>query len=388
MSLTPIVAQISPTGITAPSFVTILAWFQQQFQSIYGADAYIAPDSQDGAWIAILSDVVHDMNDALIASYQAYSPGFAQGAGLSSVVKINGITRQTASFSSAVGNIVGVSGTQIPFGVVEDDNGNLWNLPGPIAIPMSGVIAVTVTAQQPGAIAAPAGTINKINSPTLGWQSFLSTSDAVPGSPVETDAALRRRQATAASLPSQSPLAGVAAQLAQLPGVTRVQCYENDTNAADGNGAPAHSIYVVVEGGDVMEIAQTIGQKKTPGAATYGTTSENYIDPITGIAYTINFFILGYVEKAIVVTGNQKAGYNSNVGVEIQNSIAAYINSLPIGKSIEYLRLIPPAYLNGGVDNATYEITALTINGGTVDVPVAFNQVGKCQASDITIDIT
>lgn len=387
MASTPIVAQITPAGITAPSYADILAWLQQQFQTIYGADAYIAPDSQDGQLLAILALAFHDFNDALIAAYQGYSPTYAQGAGLSSQVKINGIVRQNSSVSTAVGDVVGVAGTNLQFGVVEDNNGNLWDLPF-VVIPGPGVISVTITAQQSGAIAAPAGSINTIRTPTRGWQSFISTSDAVPGAAVESDAALRRRQTTAASLPSLSPLAGVAAAVANLAGVTRVQCYENDTGAPDANGLPAKSISVVIEGGDVAEIAQVIGQKKTPGAATYGTTVQNYVDPITGILYAINFYVLAYVEKAIVITGTIGVGYNSNVKEDIKQAVAAYINSLGIGDDIQYLRLIPPAYLNNAVGNGTYEITALTIDGGVVDIAVPFNKVAKCNPDvDVTVNI-
>src|SRR5258708_8421658 len=32
-------------------------------------------------------------------------------------------------------------------------------------------------------------------------------------------------------------------------------------------------------------IAQAIGQKKGPGPSTFGTTTQNYVDPITNIAY-------------------------------------------------------------------------------------------------------
>jgi uncharacterized phage protein gp47/JayE len=391
MPLTPVVATITPAGITAPSYADILAWYQQQFQTIYGTDAYIAPDSQDGELLAIQAQAVHDMNDALIAAYLGFSPTYAQGNNLSSLVKINGIVRQSPSLSTAVGDVVGVAGTVIPFGVVEDTDGNLWTVP-PVTIPGGGSVAVTVIAQKPGAIAAAAGTINKINTPILGWQTFTSTSDAVPGAPVESDAALRRRQTTAASLPSQSPLAGVAALLANLPGVTRVQCYENDTGAPDANGLPANSIAVVIEGGDVNQIAEAIGQKKTMGAATYatgaGAQAINYTDPITGIVYTINFMVLQYLEAVIVVNGNQKTGWNSNVAVEIQNALAAYINSLTTGQTMEFLRLVPPAYLLGTADGSTYEITSITLNGAGIDVPVPFNKIARCvAAADVTINI-
>lgn len=387
MPLPTLAAQITSTGVSAPTYAEIYQSLIESFQAIYGSDAYLAPDSQDGQWIAVLASGFNDQNNQLKAVYQAFSPTFAQGAGLSSVTKINGITRQVPTYSSVVGTVVGVAGTIISNGVVSDDNGNLWDLP-PITIPGGGSISVTAVAQTAGAIAAAAGTVNTINTPVRGWQTFTSTSDSVPGAPVESDAALRRRQTTAASLPSQSPLAGVTAAVADLTGVTRVQAYENTTGAPDANGLPAHSISIVVEGGDVQVIGETIGQKKTMGAATYGTETITYFDPITGISYNIDFFVLDYVNPTIVLTGTAEAGWNSSIAAEIQQAIANYINSLEIGEEIEFNRLWGPAFINGSAHGATYEVTALTLNAGTVDVPVAFNKVAQVDAANITVTIT
>lgn len=392
--LSSLAAQLSATGILAPSYADILETLQANFQAIYGADAYIAADSQDGQFLALIAASINDCNAQAVAVYNSFSPTYAQGAGLSSVVKINGIRRLVASQSTAVGNAVGQSGTLIPAGVVVDTNGNFWDLPINTTIPGGGTVAVTVTAQEPGAITAVAGTINEINTPVRGWQSFVSTIDAVPGNPVESDATLRRRQTLSTSLPALTPLQAMLGELANLSGVDRVRVYENPTGAPDANGLPAHSISVVIEGGNVADIAEIIGQKKTPGAATYGSTSQTYTDPVTGIIYTINFYLLAKDTIKVHVTGAALAGYSSLVATEIKNAVAAYINSLDIGEDVLYTRLFPSAYLNGALDGATYEITALTsaLNAGApgvVDIAIAFNKAAQCDAAvDVTITIS
>src|SRR5690606_25087178 len=105
-------------------------------------------------------------------------------------------------------------------GIVEDIEGQQWNLPASVLIPLSGSITVTATCQEQGAIEAPAGTVTKIKTPTFGWQSVSNPSAAVPGQPVETDAALRVRQALSVAVPSQTIFEGIVGSVANLPGVT------------------------------------------------------------------------------------------------------------------------------------------------------------------------
>lgn len=382
---------ITGAGVSAPVYSDILASLQASVRSIFGSDVYITPDSQDGALLAIVGSAINDMNNNAIAALQQLAPTFAQGAGLSALVKLNGLRRNVASFSTANGNVVGQSGTVINNGVVGDANGNKWNLPPVVAIPGGGTIAVTVTAQNAGNTVAPSGTINQILTPVKGWQSFVSTADALPGLPIETDATLRKRQTASVGLPSKTNLASVLAQVAALPGVTRVAVYENTTGAADANGAPAHSIYVVVEGGNLAAIASTIGQSKAPGPSTFGTTNQNYIDPFTGIVYTISFFVLTYTAITVTIVGTALPGWNPGNAVDIQNAIAAYINALGIGQKVQFSRINGPAYLNGALpESSTYEITAITVNGGGADIAIAFNKAAQIlnPAAAVTVTIS
>ncbi len=384
---------ISAAGISAPTYEEMLASLNTSFQAIYGADVYIEPDSQDGQFLALIASAINDNNDAAIAVYNSFSPTYAQGAGLASLVKINGIAKLASSYSTAVGDVVGVVGTVINNGVVRDDNGNLWNLPATVTIPVSGDISVTVTAQEAGAVVAPSGTINEINTPTFGWQTFTSTSAANPGAPVESDAELRDRQALSTALPALTPLGSTLGALANLSGVTRVRVYENYTDSPDADGIPGKSICVVIEGGDVEEIAETIGQKKTPGADTYGTTTQAYADPVTGIIYDINVYVLDYSTIEVVVTGTALTGYIASTADLIKTALADHITALAIGEDVDYSRLWSPAYLNGSVLNQTYRITAMTIQlppglAGVIDIDIDFNKAAVCLTTDVTVVIS
>jgi len=391
--LPTLAAEVSATGIVAPPYSDIYQSLQASFQGIYGSDAYIAPDSQDGQLLAIFAKAQSDSNRATIAAYNNYSPATSQGVGLSNQVKINGIARASASNSQALVLVVGQIGTQINDGRVSDvDGAHQWALPALVTIPPAGEILVTATCLTPGAIEADIGTLDQIVTPTLGWQSVSNPDAASEGAPVEVDAVLRQRQATSVALPSRTVLAGIVGAVAALPGVTEVVAYENDTNAPDANGLPEHSIAMVVQGGVAADIAEAIYLKKTPGAYTYGTVEEVVVDAY-GIENTIRFFIPDPIAVKAEITIKALSGYSSVIGDQIKVAVAAYINALGSGKKVDIGRLYLPSQLYGAAGFESFEVNLIRIAKvadafGTVDVPIAFDERATCDVSAVTLLVT
>jgi uncharacterized phage protein gp47/JayE len=383
---------IDATGISAPNYATILASLTASAQTIFGADAYLEPDSQDGQLIAIVALAVSDMNSAAIATYNDFSPATAQGNGLSSVVKTNGITREISSASQVLQQIIGTVGTMITNGYVVDGNNVQWNLPATVVVPSEGLIVVTATCAVQGAITAAPGSIAAIGTPTYGWLSTTNTSSATPGEPVETDGLLRQRQAVSTSQPAQTVLEALEGDIAALPGVTRFIVYENDTDTTNSNGQPAHSIASVVDGGDAQQIAQTIYKGKAPGASTEGTTSETVVDP-QGIPRVIKFYAPTDVPITVSVTILALQGYTSAIGVAIQAAIVGAINALAIGEDVYLGRLYLPANLSGGLTSLTFDIMSIQISrdGNALaasNVNIAYIEAATCATVNVTITVT
>lgn len=391
MTIATTAPTITAAGISAPTYAQVLDYLQTQYRAIYGSDIYLGADSQDGQFIAILAKAIDDANAVAIQVYNSFSPATAVGSALSSNVKINGIARDVASYSTVDLTITGQAGTTINNGVAIDIAKVRWSLPASVTIPSGGSITVTAVCQTAGAVQAAAGTVNTIGTPTLGWQAVTNPTEAAPGAPVETDTQLRSRQAVSTALPSQTVLDGIIGAIATLPNVTRYAAFENPTGAADANGIPAHSISLVVEGGDVVSIAEQIALKKTPGTGTYGTTAQAVLDAY-GNSSTINFYRPTDVPITIDITVQALSGYSSAIGDEVIAALVAYINALPIGAKVMLSRLYLPANLNGAVDSAAFEVTSLTIarDAGTpaaADIALAFNEVATCTTALVTLTV-
>ncbi|WP_336818118.1 baseplate J/gp47 family protein [Cedecea sp. MMO-103] len=388
-------ATVTAQGITAPDYQTVLSTISGYFRQIYGADAYLEPDSKDGQMVSLVALAIHDANNTAIQVYNSFSPLTAQDAALSNNVKINGITRKVATKSSVDLTIGGIAGTTITNGSVKDLNGVTWLLPAVVNIGIDGTAIVTANAASNGAIAALPGTVTVISTPTRGWSSVTNMTAATVGRPAETDAELRVRQAQSVALSAITPFDALNGALAQVSGVIRHKLYENDTASTDSNGLPANSISAIVDGGDATEIAKTIRNKKAPGVPTFGKSHID-IPNAYGILQTIYFSRPTSIPIFVAVELQALPGYTSSVGVEIQESITKFINDLGIGKSVLLSRLYSPANLTSGIDSINsqyYDILSLKIGLSdkalsTSNIDITYDSLASCVVGNVSIKVT
>lgn len=392
MPISDPVFQVTAQGIAAPSYAEILEYLQGQARRIFGSDINLDADTQDGQLVAIVAAAISDVNAQAIATYNAFNPNTAQGVALDGAVKTNGLRRRDATNSQVDLRIIGQTGTVITGGVAIDTFENRWLLPASVVIPALGQITVTATAEEAGDIAAPAGSITTIGTPTLGWQSVTNPSAATIGVPVETDVELRARQARSTAIASVSLWEGIIGALLDLPGVTRVSGVKNDTDTPTQDGIPGHSIAMIVEGGDAQTIAETIFLKKGEGVGTFGDVSITYLDAY-GFPNAVYFSRPDAVQIYCTITITPGAGYLSTVADEIQQRVADYVNSLDIGVSVNIGRVLASAIKDctTGVDTR-FDVTGVTLGTSSgaqsaASVPIAWDEAAQCSAANVSVEL-
>lgn len=393
--LATLAAQITPAGISAPAFSDVLASLFAIYQGIYGSDVSSDESTQDYQWIVAIAQAISDCNSACIAVYNAFSPATAQGAGLASVVKINGLKKEGPANSTA-DVLIGGTVDQVITNGVAGDGTYQWALPASVTIGTGGSVTVTATCSTPGAISAAEGSINQILTPTRGWVSVTNPAAATVGTPVETDAALRQRQSQSTSLPAQTPMQSIVEAVENVPGVTAVAFDENDTASTDSNGVPARTISLVVEGGDATAIATAIASKKPPGLPTYGTTSETVVDS-KGKSNTLNFFRPSAQRIVAAITIKTLTGFVSTTEPLIQSAVADFVNGLGISEgelSINIDDLIAAAKLSAPLGQ-TYKVVIdqclaaiYPATPANADIPLSFAQQPSLATSDVTLTVT
>jgi hypothetical protein len=161
-----------------------------------------------------------------------------------------------------------------------------------------------------------------------GWDTINNPSDGVIGENIETreDFEFRREASVAAN--SVGAMGAVIGAVAAVAGVLDFFGYNNGTGSPVTIGAvtiPAHTIFVCVEGGAQIDIAQAILSKKAPGCGTYGNTAVTAYDsnPLYSapIPYTINFEVPTPTPILFAVT----LANNINVPADAQQLVAGAI---------------------------------------------------------------
>lgn len=380
---------IDDAGIHVPTYADIRDDLIDEFKKIYGDDLYLGNDSQDYQMISAFAVKTYDTIQLLQIVYNNQSVKTAVGTGLSSRVKLNGLHRKTASYSTCVLTLKGVPGTTIAAGIVEDTQGKRWNLPENVNFDRE-TVEITATCQDIGAVEAPVGTITKISNPQYGWLTVTNKVPAVKGRPIETDEELRRRQAISTALPSQNMVNSTIAGIASIAGVTRYKVYENDMNKTDENGIPSHSIAAVVEGGLDSAIAEQIYLRKGPGCGTHGTTVTIYTNS-DGLKNEIRFFRPIYQDIAVKITVKRYATYTTAVEQIIKRNIAAYIERLGIGVNVTTTGILTA--IAAAVDDALHppfslqgvQLGRAESTLGVVDIIIPYNAIAKSAA--VTVEV-
>lgn len=257
------------------------------FQAIYGADINVGSNSPDGQLIGIFAQNIRDILELLTQVYNSFAINSAFGVTLDERVAMSGIQRKQGTYTQAqvditvsqaltlVGQDALLADPNITVFTVADDAGNQYQLKTTFAFGGAGTQTLTFLSVVIGQIQTLPNTIQTIVTSQLGVTSANNptTGSDVEGLPEETDPQLKIRQAASYYLQAVSPADSLRAALLQVPDISDSYVVENDTNATVDT-VPAHSIWVIVNGGTSLEIGQVIYTKKAPGCGMKGSNSQ------------------------------------------------------------------------------------------------------------------
>ena len=306
------------------------------------------------------------------------------GADLDSWMLDFGLTRLPAIASSGVvtfsrfvntlpaavpiGTTIKTADGSLSFSVTADDTLSIWQTAVSAYVLPSGVSSASlpVVCSTSGLIGnVLAGTISVIAASLPGIDQITNSSPLSDGADAESDQALRIRFQSYLSSRSLATLAAVENAIATVQQGLNVSIHEN--TGANGIALPGTFLVVADDGTGyppsnlISTIATAVDSVRPVG------TAFSIIPPIV---LTVN------VSLSVVVT----SATASSVVTIIQNSVAAYLNSLPIEVGASVTRVAQSAYQAGaGILN----VTAILLNDAALDIPVPFGTVVK--AGQVTV---
>lgn len=403
-------AELTPNGYTLK---TQNEWFDEEKALYLQIDPNwnLDPSTPDGLKLAHDAEIFSALDETLQQAYNARDPNKARGLDLDVVCSLTGVRRQQGTSSTVTLTLGGVAGTLVRANsrVESTTTGSRWTIPQDVTLGVNGTATTQAICTTLGPVEADPGTLTRIVDVIGGWQSATNASPATPGTSREDDSDLRIRRATTVGRPGNNQIDAMYGELYATAGVRRVRVYENDTDSStvdpvdNPHGLPKNSVAIVVDGGTDEDVARAIFVKKNPGPklAQVGTpvavtvTSEKYPSNSKLIRYSRPV----YVDVVIVVTIKNDGTLPNNVADLIKEAVVEFGNGqlveadcgfkqtgFDIGDDVPYFSVSVPVNKVIGSYGNSY-ITSLTLNGGTSDVVIAYNQLSRWTIANVTVTL-
>lgn len=265
-------------------------------QQIYGADINVDSNSPDGQMVNIFALAKKDILDLIVEDYNSKDPDQAVGVALDGISQLCGLTRKPGSYTLTnitvvADRIITLDGLDNPDAVpftVADENGNKFYLLETVALSI-GSNVLAFRAALLGVVQVSVNTITVPVTVILGVTSVNNpTAPDSIGTTQETDAQFRLRRQKSVSAPSQGYLQSLYGGLNDIADLVDALVVENNTSSTDGDGVPAHSIWVIVIGGSDADVAQAIYNYRNAGCGMYGAEDVD-ITQVDGTTFTVHF---------------------------------------------------------------------------------------------------
>ena len=206
----------------------------------------------------------------------------------------------------------------------------------------------------------------------------------------ESDASVRARMNAAIASRGIFTFDALTAALKSITGVAHflIRANDEDTVADD---VPAHTLAVLVQGGNANRIAEAIWNKKPPGIGTDGSLSRTVTDE-KGQTHTVKFSRPGMLGTHFQITIKTYDGYDSNAVPPLLKACLMDLmnNRFEIGQELIVPQVYGLLYQAAGEYASTFAITDIVVSGtfGTSrdKVTPAWNQIFTMTgSSEVTI---
>ena len=265
----------------------IIEYYENKFKEIYGEDINLNSNTPDSQLINIFSQNQTDINETIINLYNSLNPNLAVGQALDNIATYHSIVRNGGSYTIVpieiqVNTPLILKGLDDNYNELEasdvftvsDNAGNEFYLINSVEFTESGTKTVQFRAKDIGVLQVGLETITNINTPQVGVVSVINnTQVATEGTDEESDLSLRNRFLNTNGNGGTGAFDNIISALLNVKGVIIATGENNNTNITSTAGTPAHSVWLIVEGGSNEDIAKAIYSTINAGCGMRGETS-------------------------------------------------------------------------------------------------------------------
>lgn len=406
-ALDDLLAELNVTRIDASSTTisNVLLWGDNATTIPAGSKARISASKQD---FSLESSVTISDSNARSAIFELATPSGSTtytvvlsgntytrtstsrdtaGAGLVSDIEA-GSLGVSASYSDG---ILTVDGTTDAYTSVDFAISGLVN----ISIADGGLASAGIfICDTEGSIAAPANTLDTIMTPYTGWDSVSNPLAGATGRLAETDAEFRARAMVSYATGRATDETIRQAIFNLVSGVVSCSVESNRSDIEDDEGRPPHSFEVLVEGGDVQQIAQVIWDYQPSGIRPWGRNVTRTVYNSQNKAQTIQFSRpeVAYIWVKVKRSFNTEEAYPVDGDLRIKNAIVSWaLSNYRAGANVYRRALMTPVNTVPGIADVTI-LLGNTINGstpsayGAVDIAIGSIQLPEFDVTRIIVE--
>lgn len=389
-------------GVTAEGYVRrtqaeILTAIETDQLSEIDPALDMSADQPLGQLNGIMSRHLSMIEELIEVCYHAFDPDAAEDDRMTNIAKLTGTERRGASYTLVSCTIDVDSGTTLESGV---HFGSLAGDPTTRFTPETDYTAtssgahfnVVFRAEFAGPVACPAGQLNVIATPVVGWNS-ITNAEGDTGDPADDDQTLRTRREEAIAQTGSSTVDAIAADLEDgIDAVQSATVTENVTNVTDANGLPPHSFEALIYDGDPPaadddEIAQIIWDNKPAGIRSYGSTGDSgtAVDRL-GVNQIVNFSRVTprpiYLEYDITTT----TGYPGDAALKTYVADQANVIFSVADNDVLMTRLVGLPYAIEGVKKVISLKLGFAASPTTsTDLSIGAREIARFSSARITI---
>jgi len=443
---------VLPTGFRAKTLEELLLEIQEAERASFGPGINLLATSVFGQINGIFAEHLAELWEVAQGIYGAAYPDSASDAALDNVLSLTGVLRDparkshvhdlictgTAATFLATGRVLSVENSGARFAstadatlalatarapatayVVGDIRSNDNNIYYVTVAGTSGggggptgegtaIVDGTVTwrfvgdglsfaeveyeAEVTGPIDAPSWSLHVIETPVAGWLGADNPTDVHLGADGETDADARLRRNDLLRASGSATVEALRGRVLEIVGVTQVFVFENTSMLTDGDGLPAKSFEVVVEGGDGLleqTIADMIWLHKPAGIESYGNISQSVVDS-QGFAHTIKLSRPDDVILYVAITLAVNAAVFPADGVEqVRAALLSVADTLNIGDDVVMLAFscAPLRLVPGVIDVPSLKIDTVDPPVNTANIAIGNREFARFDSARIVVTV-
>lgn len=279
-------------GLSVKDNSTLIQELQDFFQQNYspnGEQIDFSPASPDGQLVNILATIGTTHRELLTQVYNATDPSKCEGTQQDSKYQLNYLFRKAGSYTTQNIQIIatktvklqGLDGSYNENNssafTISDDSGNVWYLIDTSTV-FAGENTLPFRAKNIGAVIPTIGTITNIVTVTDGIKSVINNVGFTSlGIEQESNADFMIRRERSTQIANNNTFDTIVANILDIEGVTDCSGEENRTSETSENGTPAHTLWLIVDGGSNEEIADII-YSNIAGSGTRGKVEINKLN--------------------------------------------------------------------------------------------------------------